>query len=416
MLLPARALLAISLLIQSPFIASGATANTVAGVTDKEILIGAGLPITGKLGYKGNAISSALNAYFSDVNEHGGINGRKLRLVVCDDSYEPEKADACFYSSFKDKVFLAGFFDGTPTIVRYLKQARMTSGTEPMPIFGVLTGTPAAAEFHRNVFICRQSYVAEANQIVNKLLRTGTVNKIGIVYQDDALGAACYQATTQALKKGNLTVWCEAGYSRDKRDIEQALTKVIAAQPQVVILGISSSELESTMQFKAQHHWNIPFFSLSYTDDVVPKIGKSCEGLMVSQVCPLVEEPLPLVAQYKKLLKKYDPGAAPTDVGLETMANAVVLVTGLQKAGRELTRDRFIKAMESVQSLDIGLGSNYLVSYNPAMHIGWPEDSVYIGIVRGGKVTPATNLDINALLHDDLKRPPHELFAQKTGR
>jgi ABC-type branched-subunit amino acid transport system substrate-binding protein len=62
-------------------------------------------------------------AYFATVNEAGGVEGRKLRLVASDDSYDPAKTQACFDKMMSEKVFALGFFVGTPTAVKYLPVA-----------------------------------------------------------------------------------------------------------------------------------------------------------------------------------------------------------------------------------------------------------------------------------------------------
>jgi len=57
------------------------------------------------------------------VNEEGGVNGRKLKLVAYDDSYDPAKTETCFNRLMDDKVFALGFFVGTPTAVKYVPLA-----------------------------------------------------------------------------------------------------------------------------------------------------------------------------------------------------------------------------------------------------------------------------------------------------
>lgn len=57
------------------------------------------------------------------VNDTGGVNGRKLKLIAYDDSYDPAKTDVCFNRLMSDKVFALGFFVGTPTAVKYVPVA-----------------------------------------------------------------------------------------------------------------------------------------------------------------------------------------------------------------------------------------------------------------------------------------------------
>src|SRR5271169_3215662 len=73
-----------------------AWAQTVPGVTDKEILIGSCSALEGPSHTLGTQTVNGAKAYFELVNEEGGVHGRKLRLVAYDDSYDPAKAQACF--------------------------------------------------------------------------------------------------------------------------------------------------------------------------------------------------------------------------------------------------------------------------------------------------------------------------------
>lgn len=74
--------------------------------------------------------------YFSMVNDTGGVNGRKLKLIAYDDSYDPAKTDVCFNRLMSDKVFALGFFVGTPTAVKYVPVAEEGK----IPLIGLFTG------------------------------------------------------------------------------------------------------------------------------------------------------------------------------------------------------------------------------------------------------------------------------------
>src|SRR5215469_13866747 len=107
-------------------------AQATPGVTDKEILIGSCSALEGPSQALGAQTVAGAKAYFSLINEEGGVHGRKLRLIAYDDSYDPAKAQACFDRLTNDKVFALGFFVGTPTAVKYLPLAE----TNRIPLVG----------------------------------------------------------------------------------------------------------------------------------------------------------------------------------------------------------------------------------------------------------------------------------------
>src|SRR5215471_19153294 len=111
------------------------SAQTV-GVTDKEILIGSCSALEGPSRALGVETAAGAKAYFSSVNDEGGVSGRKLKLITYDDSYDPAKTEACFDHLMADKVFALGFFVGTPTAVKYLPMAE----SNKIPLIGLFTG------------------------------------------------------------------------------------------------------------------------------------------------------------------------------------------------------------------------------------------------------------------------------------
>ncbi|HEY9792007.1 MAG TPA: ABC transporter substrate-binding protein [Candidatus Obscuribacterales bacterium] len=369
--------------------ADGAEGEKI-GVTDSEIVIGTGLPFTGKLGWRGPAISHAVSALFNDVNEHGGVNGRKLKLVTCDDGYEPEKAVACFNTTLKDKVFAAGFFTGSPTNAKYVRMA----DANKMPVFGFLVGTPIIYEYSRLRFTLRPSYAQEIERHVAYLWNTHHLRRFGIVYQSDAFGAGVRTGTVTALKQLNSAPISEASYSRDQNDVTSALTELMKTKPEVVIMGTSSGEVKACVEFRNSENWRPVFLFLSSQDDAVIKCGKMASGCLVSQVLPELDESLPAAVKYQKLLKKYYPTDEPKVAGFEAFVNAEAMVEALKRGGKDLTRSSFVQAAEGMHNLDIGLGANYLVHFSPGSHVGWSGSAIYLSEVIDGKLAKATDAKI----------------------
>ena len=62
------------------------------GVTDKEVVLGAGLDLTGAVANWGVNIKAGMEAVFNRVNDAGGVHGRKIRLIAYDHVYQPPKA------------------------------------------------------------------------------------------------------------------------------------------------------------------------------------------------------------------------------------------------------------------------------------------------------------------------------------
>jgi ABC-type branched-subunit amino acid transport system substrate-binding protein len=360
------------------------------GITDSEIVIGAGLPFTGKLAWRGPTITHAVTALFNEVNEHGGVNGRKLKFVTCDDAYEPEKAVACFNSTLKDKIFAGGFFTGSPTNAKYVRMAEANK----MPVLGFLVGTPIIYEPSRYRFVLRPSYGQEIDRHVGYLWKNHKLKRFGIVYQSDAFGAGVREGTVTALKKFNAAPIAEASYSRDQNDITNALKEVLQAKPEVVVMGASSGEVKAALDYRNSQNSKALFLFLSSQDDAVIKCAQAASGCLVSQVLPELNESLPGVTKYLKLLKKYYPADEPKVAGFEAFANAEAMVEGLKRGGKDLTRSSFVQALENMHNLDIGLGPEYTVHFSPQNHVGWSANAIYLSEVTGAKLAKATDARI----------------------
>lgn len=111
---------------------------------------------------------------------------------------------------------------------------------------------------------------------------------------------------------------------------------------------------------------------------------RDAEGLVITQVMPPYDRTdLPTVKLYREALEKYMGNTQPTFVSLEGFVDAMVVVEALRSARRELTREGFLSALESVHRKDIGLGPGLQLSFSPTRHKGL--DSVYVTVVKAGR-------------------------------
>jgi ABC-type branched-subunit amino acid transport system substrate-binding protein len=141
-----------------------------------------------------------------------------------------------------------------------------------------------------------------------------------------------------------------------------------------------------------QQGWH-PIFAInsgSSEEAFVKAAGKDAEGTLITEVCPSVlRTDLPLINKYLKSLKQYYPDNKPGSVSLRGYIDAVVWLEGLKRAGKEVTREKFIDALESIHHLDVGLGRGMELSYSPTDHLGFHK--VFFQIVKNGEVIEFTD-------------------------
>lgn len=334
------------------------------GVTDSAVSIGMSAPFTGPNGAYGVAMREAIAAYFARLNKAGGINGRKLELVSLDDGYEVERTVANTKSLINEKkVFaLVSYYGSSATAA-----AMEIFSAEKMPLVGTISGADALrTPPNRYMFNVRASYANETEAIVRQLTSLG-VNRIAVFYQNDGFGKSGLDGVTASLKKSNLTPVAVASVERNSLEVAPAVQVIAKANPQaVVMVTLYKPTAEFVRQMRKQGQ-QPQFMTLSPVgaDALAKELGDEARGIGISQVMPYPwDTTVAMVGEYQALLGKAGENAY---YGLEGLAMAKVLVEGLRRSGRDLTRDKLVSSLESLNDFDLG---GYRVGFGPANRSG----------------------------------------------
>ena len=336
------------------------------GVTAKSILLGESAPFSGPAAQLGIQMNIGTKAYFDKVNAQGGVYGRKIELKTRDDRYE---ANLCADNTRKfiqqDKVFALISYVGTPTTV-----AAMPIFTEAkVPLIGPFTGAEVLRNpVNRYIFNVRASYFDETEKIVEQLVSTGN-RKIAVFYQDDAYGQAGLKGVQIAMDKRNLKVVALGKVERNTVNVQDAVKTINAAQPDgVIMISAYTSIAEFVREMKAagsttQFH-NVSFVGSTALADALKDEGY---GVAISQVVPFPWGPeVRIVKEYQEILAK----AGHTDYNFSSLEGFIVgevMVDALRRAGKALTREKLIAALESMDNVDLG---DFAVTFSPTNHSG----------------------------------------------
>ncbi len=370
-----------SLLIGCSLIAARSVAQ-VPGVTETAVKIGSCSALDGPARQLGLQTVLGATAYFDYVNDHGGVNGRRITLSSFDDGYDPEKAANCFGLLKRENVFASGFFVGTPTAMKYVPMAE----ADHLPVVGLFTGAQFLYEpVKRDVLNLRASYNDETREQVDNLWKAGA-RRIAVIYQDDGFGKAILDGVKLALTKHNETTVATGSFARNTLDVAHAIETVRAAKPDAVILASPYAPAAEIVKHAHGQGWHPLFLAVSFigTEAFITAAGKEAEGVVITQVVPTYDDTeLSAVRLYRECLAKYMSGTQPSFVSFEAFVNAMVIAEGLKRAGKNPTRDKFIEGIESLNNFDIGLGSQALLEFSAHHHKGLGH--VYPTVVRGGK-------------------------------
>jgi branched-chain amino acid transport system substrate-binding protein len=361
----------------------------VPGVTEREVLIGSCSALEGPSHFLGTETVTGAKAYFDMTNDAGGVDGRKLKLISYDDSYDPGKTEACFNRLLEQKVFALAFFVGTPTAVKYLPLAE----SNKIPLVGLFTGAQTLyVPLRHSVVNVRASYFDETREQVNGLWNTLGYKKVGVIYPDDPFGTTVLEGVKTALKTHGAEPAATGSYQRQTTQAGGAIDAVRATNPEAVVLVGPANTVAPILKQVHAKGWKPLFLTVSFvgTDDLIQEAGSDAEGMVVTQVVPpYYLTDYKAVALYRRTLSKYYPSAKPNFVSLEGFVDAMVLVEGMQKAGKELTREGLIRGIESLHDEDIGLGAKLKLNYSSKEHKGF--DSVIPTVIRGGRAVPFTD-------------------------
>jgi branched-chain amino acid transport system substrate-binding protein len=355
-----RRLLGISLAL----LALGVQGET--GVTPTTILIGQSAAFTGPASELGNEMRAGANAYFRFVNANGGINGRKIEMRSLDDGYESERAAANTKKLIDDGVFLLFGYVGTPTS----NAAKPIFTAARVPFVGPFTGAESLRNpLNRYVFNIRASYFDETERIVGQM--TGqTLGKIAVFYQNDDYGKAGLAGVERAMAKRNLKIVATGTVERNTVDVAAAVQAIGKSDAQAVVMISAYKSCAAFIKAMRAAGYSPQFINVSFVGSkaLAKEAGPDGRGVGISQVMPFPWNlSAPIVKEYQQLLEAATGKQDYSFTSLEGFIAAKVLVEGLRRTGPDLTRERFIAAMEKMKDVDLG---GYTVNFSPTDHSG----------------------------------------------
>jgi ABC-type branched-subunit amino acid transport system substrate-binding protein len=344
-----------------------AAASAEVGVTPNTIVLGQSAAFTGPAQQLGIQMRDGMKLWFDHVNRQGGVHGRKIQLVTRDDGYESTLAAENTRKLIQeDKVFALVGYVGTPT-----SQASLPIFTAAkVPFVGPFTGAELLRDpFNRYIFNVRASYYNETDQIVQQLLTTGS-KRFAVFYQNDSYGQAGLSGVKIAVAQRGGEIVATGTVERNTVDVAKAVKEIVPARPDAVIMISAYKSIAAFIRAARKEGYNSQFYNVSFVGSkaLSDELGKDGHGVAISQVVPFPwSRKIAVVKEFHALAEK-----AKVDVNfssLEGFLVAKVTVEGLRRVGKgkELTRESFIAAMETMDTADFG---GFLVSYSPKDHNG----------------------------------------------
>ena len=376
-LLVASTVLATLGLVISTVPAQAFSPHNEVGLTAKTIKLGVTLPMTGAASPGYNKIPSAMKAYFDYVNANGGVNGRKITLVVKDDQYVPTLAVAKTNELIlKDKVFALLAPLGTAN--NKAVAASVNPGRRGIPTLFVNTGYSGFAnkKTYPTTFTLLPSYIVEAKIMAQYIKENFADKKIGLLYQDDDFG----DDALAGFKQAGLNFAIKVPYASGSQGVSGVpatwIQKLSAAGADVVILfGVSSATgaaLGTAAVMKYAPKWVLG--SVGGDATTIKALGVPAGVLYNATGASFVPSTTDATDEYIKLFQtinaKYNNNAVFDNNVLVGMNTAFLTVQAIAAAGAKPTRKSLIAAIEK-KGASFASAALTPLMYSTTSHVGY---------------------------------------------
>jgi len=357
-------------------VASALPANAETGVSATEIKLGITLPMTGAAAPGYNKLPGAMQAYFDYVNSNGGVNGRKIKLVVKDDGYLPTLAVAKTNELIlKDKVFAVVGALGTANNKAVARSVDL--GRRGVPSLFINTGYSGFADSQKypTTYPLFPSYIMEAKIMGQYIKDNFAGKKLGLIYQDDDFGTDAQAGFAAAGVKFDVSVPYASG-SQSATTAAGWIGKLKAAGVEVAIMfGVTSATgaaLATSAALAYKPQWILG--SVGGDATTLKALGVPAAILAGAQGASFLPSPGDATDEYVKqftdIYTKAVPGSAFDNNVLVGMNTAMLTVQALRAAGKNLTRASLMNAISS-QGAKWASASFSPISYSASSHVGY---------------------------------------------
>lgn len=334
-------------------------ALAVQGVTDDSILIGAYGPITGPAAFIGLGGRDGMNLAVKEINDAGGINGRKLKVIFEDDGFSPARALAAVKKLIdQDQVFalfsVAGS-NSTVGTIDFVKQWQMVM------YVSIASAPQVTHPFDKYLFRGGTNETARYGEVYSEFLTQFlAADKIAILSGRDEYAKNEADALTRLLKSWwNVTPVTRQEFNVGDKDFTPQLLAIKQADPQV--LEVSANPTEGAIILRQARELGITatiFGGGTMLDQSIPANAKfAAEGVTSMLNVPhyldakqpdMVKWQAAIHAMYPNL-----PVGRPNNFDLLGYTDMYCFAEGLKRAGKDLDTDKFIAALETLDHYQV---------------------------------------------------------------
>ncbi|MFH1625273.1 MAG: ABC transporter substrate-binding protein [Pseudomonadota bacterium] len=370
------------------------------GVTKDTIKVGLSCDFTGPaaddLGAEGHG--GAARNYIRYVNAQGGVNGRKIQLIIEDDHYSPARALAAFKKLvFRDRILALLGPGGTGQTKMLTPQIEK----EKVPSIGVSASENVVIPFRKYLFIPSSSYQDQIRIIVDYMINTLKADKevkIAFVAPDNEWGKDGWEATMDRVKFYNLKVAERVIVPFSPIDVTSEILVLKRIAPDFVILHENLGGCAAVLRGAKRLGLATTFIgSYACNESLIGPAKEAADGVMCSTTFGTWYDKTPGMALVRNTTMKYEPARQKyrNIQYMQGWMTAMIMVEGMKRAGKVLTPDSLVGAIEGINNYDSG-GVVGPVSFSSISHKGGEYCQIYKVSYKDRLMLPITGWIMHA--------------------
>ena len=353
------------------------------GVTKDEIVVGTHTALSGPVAGWGIDATNGIRMRFDEVNAAGGIHGRQIKYIAEDSQYQmPIAVQKANKLVNRDKVFFLIASIGTPmnnAIFPMLEKKNVPN------LFPYTAARSMYEPLNRLKFANLAPYYGNVRAGLKYFVEEKGKERVCMMYQDTDFGHETSEAVQDQLKEMNMELVAETTHKASETNFVGAITQLRKAECDVVMLGTIITDTIIAVSTARKMGWDVDMVTQTAgCNYVVPLKGlEGVEGLYGVTSIPIMyadQATGKAKTFFDNYQKRFD--KMPSEVAQQGYFSADLAVIALEKAGKELTVDSYIKALESIKGYQHPFGGP-VVSFGPQKHLG-SDESIFLQ-VQGGK-------------------------------
>ena len=357
---------------------------TAVDQSKKTFRFGVALPLTGSAAPFGGDQVQALEWAVADINAQGGANGRKLEAVILDHQAKPAvgvNMVTRLISVEKVPVVITAWSAVTAAVAPIVNRNKTLA-----LIIGA--NSPRIANMGDYVYTTYPLADVDVTLLAKYAYKVLGKRAAGIIYLNDESGVFGSRVFRDNFKKWGGKVVAHEAYEPNSTDYTGAILKLRAAKPDIVHLQGNAGDSPQVVAQLRQLGITVPItsYTAAYNPQLIKKIGKPADGLIVASLAPGVNDD-PVVAKYVERWMKQkgrEPNNIPVTQYVHDGAYIIkALVEHLDGKGMALTGENFRNALLEIRTFDLPLTGKVTINDNHTV-----LKPVYLLEVQNGKFTP----------------------------